>query len=318
MRLSIPFLIVSVGLLSPPVATFQAASPEEQEIAILTIRQDKIRARTTAELLPIARQAGGHFQAIAAELSEKQRSCPESRFRGSHGPGAKYDVFLGGLRIGEAIARRADVGAYSCSALCVVSAETTVKGNLGGRKDFRRGFDPTGNFEEDITQFVALSPSSSRIEFRTVPVEPPSKMMRDSVARLVRTRLLKRRKPDAQTKVQLEDFRLFHSTRAGALHAFVRAAREDTGHDEVKAMTAIVNIVGGRAAEVLLESVSEGNRYRGAANYEFVDAIDLNGDGRSEILVIYHDYEFHEFQFLRLTSGHGRYEVVHKGPTYGC
>ena len=43
-----------------------------------------------------------------------------------------------------------------------MSAETTVTSNLSGRKDSRRGFEGTENFNENITQFVALSSSPSR------------------------------------------------------------------------------------------------------------------------------------------------------------
>ena len=74
----------------------------------------------------------------------------------------------------------------------------------------------------------------------------------------------------------------------------------------------------GKPADVLFELLSDGDTDHGAPVYEFVDAIDLDADGRPELLVIYHDYEFHEFQVLRLGAGQHRYDIVHRGPTYGC
>jgi len=68
--------------------------------------------------------------------------------------------------------------------------------------------------------------------------------------------------------------------------------------------------------ESLFELIEDGGEDQGAASYQMVDALDFDGDGTSEMLVIYHNYEFHEFQILRRIGS--KFEIVHKGPSYGC
>lgn len=317
MRRPIVLFMFPFVLLSTPVAAVPVATPEDVEVALLTVRHDNLRTRTTADLLPLARYADRHFHPIASELDENQTTCPVTGFRGWQQPGVKYTVFLGGLPIGEAIAQRPEVGSYDCSALCVVSATTNVKPTLRGRKDSQRGFNLNEDFDESLTQFVALSASSSRKEFRTVLTDSLSKAVRRSVIRLVTTRLKKHASAsNDRGKVEVEDLRLFHANRTGGTHAFVRATLEGATRDEFTAISALVAMSEGTATKILWELVSQGDQDKGAEVVELVDALDLDGDGRSELIGIYHNYEFHEFQFFQLVGG--RYEVVHKGPSYGC
>jgi len=316
MRLSALGVLLPLCLLLPALAALPAQTPEEPEIAILTIRYDKVHNRTTKELLPIARHASGQFQEIPVEGIKGQKDCPDVSFRGWREPGTQYNVYFGGNRIGQARARRHTLGAYDCSALCVVSVETKVGLAHGGRKDSRLGFDHTGRFDETMAQFVAMSSSAAETGFQTLPAGAVSKGVRRSISRFAISRLREKSgKLDASAKVTIKRLQVFLSSRDGERHAFVQAVQEGP-NDLIKVIAAVVGIRRNGPPEPLFDLVSSGDTDTGAASYEFLDALDIDGDGRSELVTIYHNYEFHEFHILRFDGK--RYEVAHKGPSYGC
>ena len=162
-------------LLLPP------AGFAEQEIAVLTIRRDNIHKSTTSELLPIAKVDHGRFQAIAGVEATDTRACAPKNFMGWERAGVVYDVLYRGGVIGNAIAKRHDRRGYSCSELCVVAAATTLKERAPGIKTERKGFNPSGFFDESITQYVAYSTTDGQSPYSTRIAAPLTKSERGAL-----------------------------------------------------------------------------------------------------------------------------------------
>jgi len=306
----------TLGLLTPFLITTlpaAAVAVDVRTVAILTVRLDNIRSRTTAELIPVARYSDSRLHGIDSEQQGDDPTCSSVASVSPLRPGETFDVYFQGKLVGRIVGRDYTLAAYDCSGLCVMATEVDFSVPEGTRKDTRLGFDPSGDFDETLLQLVALSPSTAAPVFETSVPEKPSSRTRGVLAQLSESHL--RTGSETQTLAQVEDIRLFRRTAHGEIHAFITASREDQSY-EIAVLSAIVRLEEESNGELLFSLLAKGDKDSGAAAYEFLDAIDLDGDGVAEVVAVYHNYEFHEFVILALKGG--RYEVVHRGPSYGC
>lgn len=310
-RHSLVQVVLLILLILLPSAGFA-----EREIAVLTIRTDNIHKSTTSELLPIARVDNGSFKAIDGVEDTDTRECSPSTFAGWERTGTMYDVLYRGGVIGSAAAKKHDRGGYSCSALCVVTATTKLKDRPPGLTATRKGFAPSGDFDESITQYVAYLPSDGKRPYSTRISDPLTKSEREALEAYAKGKLAKtNQSPSLHVRVLDDPVESFLGSKDGEVNVFFTAvAKEPNGG--LRAISSVVRQGKAGALESLFELIEDGDEDKGAASYEFVDAVDFDGDGISEMLVIYHNYEFHEFQILRRAGS--KFEVVHKGPSYGC
>jgi hypothetical protein len=307
---SVHFVLLLLWLLLP------SAGFAEQEIAVLTIRTDNIHKSTTSELLPIAKVDNGNFKAIDGVEDTDTRECSPNTFAGWERTGATYDVLYRGGVIGSATAKKHDRGGYSCSALCVVTATTKLKELAPGIKTTRRGFDTSGAFDESITQYAAYFPNAGPRPYSTRIADPLTKSDREALEAYAKGKLVKTNQtPSPLVRVLDDRVESFLGSKDGGVNVFFTAVAKGPNGD-LRTISSVVRRGKAGAFESLFELTEDGDEDKGAASYEFVDAVDFDGDGISEMLVIYHNYEFHEFQIFRRVGS--KFEVVHKGPSYGC
>lgn len=305
------------------LAILSSPALASHEIAVLTVRRDNIHKTMTSELIPIAKIDQGKISSIKkVEVNEKE-VCSPTEFSGSRKPGVVYDVLRRGEVIGTTTSVKKSEGSYSCSALCVVRATTSLKIKSPGIKSERRGFDKSGIFDESITQYVAISSQSIASNETTPPFSskvstPVSNEDRTALSAFAEKRVLSGVKR-AGRKFRLESAEAFVATEAGEINFYLVGVLDHLApkpDSEIRVITTVVrkNAVG--EIESLFELLESGDLDKGAATYELVDAIDFDSDGVVELLVIYHNYEFHEYQILKLRGT--KFEIVHKGPSFGC
>jgi hypothetical protein len=288
----------------------------EQEIAVLTIRTDNIHESTSSELLPIARIDKGNFKAIDGVEDTDTLECSPKTFAGWERAGTTYDVLYRGGVIGSATTQKHDRGGYSCSALCVVTAATKLIERAPGIKTTRRGFDSSGSFDESITQYVASTTSNGPRPYSTRIAGPVTKSDREALEAYAKGKLAKTNQtPSSRGRVLDDPVTYFLGSKDGEVNVFFTAAAKGPNGD-LRAISSVVRRSKDGVFESLFELIEDGNEDHGSPSYEMVDAVDFDEDGTSEMLVIYHNYEFHEFQILRRVGS--KFEVVHKGPSYGC
>jgi hypothetical protein len=283
----------------------------ESEVAVLTIRKDNLGKSTTTELLPIARIASGRFEAIAGVEDTDTRACAPKNFRGWSHNGTVYDVIYRGNVIGSAIAKSHDHRGYSCSALCVVTAITKLNERAPGIRSRTRGFDPSGSFDESLTQFAAYSTTDAQRPYSTRTASPLTKSERQALEAHAKAKLAKKTKKASTIRVTMNSVESFVGSKDGDVNVFFSAVMKRP-NGAIRVITSVVR----QRDDGVFELIEDGDEDRGAAYYEVMDAADFNGDGISELLVIYHNYEFHEFQILQRVGP--KFEIVHKGPSYGC
>jgi len=285
------------------------------EIAVLTIRRDNIHKVTKSELLPIAKVDRGYFSAIEGVEDLENSACGPTTFRGWAQTGVSYEVLYRGAPIGTAKALERDRGGYSCSELCVVRAATTLKEKAPGVKGQRRGFDPSGSFDESITQYVAYSKTNGTRPYSTRVATPLRSVDRMALQAYAKARILRNRNKEFTGRLEIDSVESFIVSKTGDANIFVSASVMSQ-NGELRALSAVVKRAVNGKFDSLFELLEDGDEDRGAASYELIDAVDFDGDGVTELLVIYHNYEFHEFQVLKRVGS--KFEIVHKGPSYGC
>jgi hypothetical protein len=291
------------------------AASADAEIAVLTIRRDNIRKVTTSELLPIAKVARGRFSAIEGVEDLENSACAPTTFRGWSQTGVSYDVLYRGVAIGTAKALERERGGYSCSELCVVRAATSLKEKAPGVEGQRTGFDPSGSFDESITQYVAYSTTDGKRPYSTRMTTPLTSADRRALQAFAKARIVRDHRKESTGRVEMDSVEPFIGSKAGDVNVFVSAV-VTSPDGELRALSAIVKQVAHGKVDSMFELLEDGDEDRGAASYELLDAADFDGDGVTELLVIYHNYEFHEFQVLKRIGS--KFEIVHKGPSYGC
>jgi len=297
---------------------FVFASPvasAEEEIAVLTIRRDNIHKSTRSELVPIARIVRGQFQPIAGVEDPENGACAPTTFRGWAQAGVTYEVLYRGGVIGSTIAQKHGRSGYSCSELCVVSAATSLKQKAPGLKSQRKGFDPSGLFDESITQYVAYATTDGKRPYSTRMTASLKSSDRSALQTYAKTRVVGGGSETARRRILMDTIAPFVGSKAGEVNIFLSGVVKGP-KDALRVISAVVKRGEDGKFESMFEVIEDGDEDRGAASYELVDAIDFDGDGMAELLVVYHNYEFHEFQILRRTGA--RFEIVHKGPSYGC
>lgn len=295
------FLVVS----GPPAAS--AAEMGEVSVALLTVRENSNHGRESSEVLPIAVwRSSGWAGVPGVEGSQPQRCqadvvAPEVA--------RKDAVYWRGTRIGSAIRQTAAVGRYACSSLCVQSVDASFAAASGGRIDARVGYSLAGPYEEHLRQFVAVSPElDSTFSTDSAPIT-------DTQLRIVEGSLrgaLHLTSRDGPLTIR--SVTPFRWRRAGDLAVDIVATV--TRGDVVEAITAIVDVADGRAAQVLFELRSSAPQLDGLEVADFVDALDFDGDGVAEVVMIKHGYESHSVQLLRFDGS--AYRMVADGPAYGC
>jgi hypothetical protein len=286
----------------------------EEEIAVLTIRRDNIHKTTKSELVPIAKVEHGQFRAIAGVEDPEHGVCAPKTFRGWAQPGVAYDVLHRGNVIGTATSTRQERGAYSCSELCVVRTVTSLREQAPGIRSQRRGFDPSGTFDESITQYVAYAAAEGKQPYSTRITVPLTSADSTALRAYAKARMLGEGKASTR-RVSMGSVEPFIGSKAGEVNIFVSAViKRPKG--TLRVISAVVKRADDGTFNSMFELLEDGDEDRGAASYEFMDAVDFDGDGIAELFVVYHNYEFHEFQILKRIGS--KFEVVHKGPTYGC
>jgi len=194
----------------------------EQEIAVLTIRTDNIHKSTSSELLPIARVDNGSFKAIGGVEDTDTLECSPKTFAGWERAGTTYDVLYRGGVIGNATAKRHDRGSYSCTALCVVTAATKLKERAPGIKTTRRGFDPSGSFDESITQYMAYSTSEGQRPYSTRIAGPLTKSDREALEAYAKAKLAKtNQSPSLRVRVLYDPIESFLGSKDGEVNVFL-------------------------------------------------------------------------------------------------
>ena len=303
-RLAILLLLAFVS----PIAS------AEEEIAVLTIRRDNIHKSTRSELVPIARIVRGHFQAIAGVEDPENGSCAPTTFRGWAQTGSTYEVLYRGGVIGSAIAQKRSRSGYSCSELCVVTAATSLKQKAPGLRSQRKGFDPSGVFDESIMQYVAYATTDGKRPYST-RMTVSLKSSDRSALQTYAKKVVGEGSGATKRRILMETVEPFLGSKGGEVNIFLSGVAKGP-KDALRVISAVVKRGEDGKFESMFELIEDGDEDRGAASYELIDAIDFDGDGMAELLVVYHNYEFHEFQILRRTGA--RFEIVHKGPSYGC
>jgi hypothetical protein len=244
------------------------------------------------------------------------RECSPNTFAGWERTGTTYDVLYRGGVIGSATATKHDRGGYSCSALCIVTAATKLKEKAPGIKTTRRGFDSFRPFDESITHYVAYSRSNRPRPYSTRIAGPVTKSDREALESYAKAKLaIVNQTPFPHVRISDDPVESFWGSKDGEVDVFFTAVAKEPNGD-LRAISSVVRRGKNGEFESLFELIEDGDEDKGAASYEMVDAIDFDGDGISEMLVIYHNYEFHEFQILKRVGS--KFEVVHKGPSYGC
>jgi hypothetical protein len=266
--------------------------------------------KSTAELLPLAQWLGDRF---AQGVWEFTSDCSQFGVRGAFQPGERYNVYHRGKLLGEALSGEYLVGSYDCVGLCVMRTNAKFSVPKAVARESKIIFDQKGTLHETLFYLVALSSSAGAPVFETSVPKELSPQIRDFLTRFSGSQLDSSIGPGG--KIKVASTHLFRNSPHGELFAFVNATRKEDD-DKESTLSAILPLTEEPGADILF--LFFGNDYidRGPPFYEFVDSIDVDGDGFAEVVAIYHHYELHQFVILGLRNG--RYEVVHRGPSYGC
>lgn len=302
--------VFPVLLLLMPIAPEKTA--DKRTVAIMIVRHDNLRSRTRGELLPIAQTTVGGFRGITPEQPNDDAPCAAVGSASSFRRGEQYDVYFRGRRVGQATTGTYGVSPYDCSGLCVLATPVRFPVPEQALLDTRVGIDEYGMFDETLRHLVALPPSAREwVSDTSAPTVLPVGT-RDLVTQWVSRELPSR---GLGGNVTVEDVKFFRSTTRHGLEAFVTAVREEDG--ELAVVSAVVRVGVGRDAEVLFRFLRKGDPDRGAASYEFLDAVDVDGAMvlRTSLLSTMTTSSTSSSSFS-LRSG--KYEVVHRGPSFGC
>lgn len=287
----------------------------DEEIAVLTIRRDNIHKTTSTELLPIARIEHGRFRPIKGVEYPEKSVCAPSAFRGWAHPGIIYDVLYRGEVVGTARSVKQAHESYDCSELCVVRAATSLKERAPSVETQRKGFDESTFFDESISQYAAYASTDGKRPFSSRTTAPLDSSVRSALLEFVSVRMAGKAHKASARRVSMDAVEPFIASRAGEINIFVSAVLKQPG-GALRAISTVVQQRDDGTFESLFELMKDGDEDWGAAYYELIEAADFDGDGLAELLVGYHNYEFHEFQILKRNNA--RFQIVHKGPTYGC
>ena len=305
-RVLLAFL--SFGLCLPVLS--QAAD----EVAVLVVRQDKVKKASVSELIPVAKVVDGKYISIAAGDPGDKGVCTPADFRAWSTLGLKYDVYFRGDFIGSTVSGRKAVAGYSCTGLCVVTAKTTLLERVAALRYDRKGFDPSGSFDESISFHIAYLSPEGKQPFNSRIGKPLSSAERAEFTQYARQRLASKGK-SGQGKMSVEAMHAYLGNSAGEVHVFI-SAQMNLPDDVVRVISTVVKRSEDGGILALYELLDEGDIDRGGENHDLVDVADFDGDGRTDLLLIYNNYEFHEFQIMKQTEM--GLETVLKGPSFGC
>lgn len=298
--------VLSIGFCLPGI------SCAADEVAVLVIRHDKIGKVTESELIPVAKIVDGKYISIAAADPDDKGVCAPVDFRAWSSPGLKYDIYFRGDFVGSTVSGKRTRGGYSCTALCVVNAKTSLLERVVGLQYGRKGFDPEGSFDESIAFHVAYLSSEGKQPFNSRASKPLSSADRADFTRYTRQRLASK---GGQGKVSVDAMHSFLGNKAGEEHVFI-SARMSLPDDALRVISTVVKRSKEGDIHALYELLTDGDIDRGGESHDLIDVADFDGDGRTDILLLFHNYEFHEFQIMRQTDS--GLETVLKGPSFGC
>lgn len=295
-----------IGFFSPGV------SLAADEIAVLVLRHDNVKKVSNSELIPVAKIVDGKYISIAAAEPDDKGVCTPVEFKAWTTQGLKYDIYFRGDFVGSTVSGRRTRGGYSCSELCVVNAKTSLLERVVGLQYGRKGFGPDGSFDESITYHLAYLSTDEKQPFNSRVSMPMSSVERADFTKYARQRLASK---GGQGKVSVDSMVPFLGSKAGELHVFI-SARMNLPNDAVRVISTVVTRTKEGGIQALYELLKDGDIDRGAESHDLIDVADFDGDGRTDLLLLFHNYEFHEFQILRQTDS--GLETVLKGPSFGC
>ncbi len=288
------------------------ASHAADEVAVLVIRHDNTKKVTESELIPVAKIVGGKYISIAAAEPDDKGVCAPVEFRAWSTQGLKYDIYFRGDFVGSTISGKRTRGGYSCTALCVVNTKTSLLERVVGLQYGRKGFGPDGSFDESITYHLAYLSADGKQPFNSRVSVPMSSVERADFTKYARQRLVSK---GGQGKVSVDSMVPFLGSKAGELQVFI-SAQMNLPDDAVRVISTVVTRTKEGNIQALYELLKDGDIDRGAESHDLIDVADFDGDGRTDLLLLFHNYEFHEFQILRQTDA--GLETVLKGPSFGC
>lgn len=300
------FLLV-LGCDSKPNSMTALSTSAVHDIAILTVRKGNVRGSITMELLPLARRVNGTYLPVTIPDPDTQGETDCTTFD-ERDSGLKtatdYGVYFQGRLLGRARSGSHRVAVYACSGLCVMSAQSDLKLPAGAR------FDQT-----IIQQLIAVSPPNSGGIFETSLPSTKQTNIDQVASQFAKSKLFDRGE-ETPVPIRMKQVQAFRSSLGkNDTHVFLCAVGEGPG-DRLRMLTAVIPATSSTDKQPMFFMLQEGDIDRWAPYYDFLDALDIDGDGLSEIVAIYNNYEYHQFQILKFT-GHS-YEVFLKGPEYGC
>jgi hypothetical protein len=288
------------------------ASRAADEVAVLVIRHDNVKKVTDSELIPVAKIVDGKYISIAAADPDDKGVCAPVDFRAWSSSGLKYDIYFRGDFVGSTVSGKRTRGGYSCTELCVVSAKTSLLERVVGLQRGRKGFGPEGSFDEDINFYVTYLSSEGKQPFNSRVSQPLMSTDRADFTRYARQRLASK---GGKGQVSVDSIVPFLGSTAGEVQVFI-SARMSLPDDVVRDISTVVTRSKEGTIHALYELLDDGDIDRGGESHELVDVADFDGDGRTDLLLLFHNYEFHEFQIMKQTDS--GFETVHKGPSFGC
>jgi hypothetical protein len=290
---------------------------DAREVAILSVRHGEGGEGATAELLPVVLCLSGRFEEVGSYDEMTQEDCTSLRFAGMRSPGIDYIIYHRGLPVGSATSLTPTHGRYACSELCVVMADLAMAPVNPDLAAWPWGRDEAGTESGGATSYIALSAEPQEVVFSALPADTLDTATREAITRYAWFGLLGRAGGTTdEATIDVAPPQVFVSRPSGELHAFVAATQEGPG-DFRRSLGAIVGIEADGELRTYFKSVDDDNRGGyGLESYRFFDALDIDGDGRSEVIAVMHLWENNIFCILRFDGA--RYEIVHRGPSYGC
>jgi hypothetical protein len=290
-----------------------AAGEGARTLAVCITRHDNIHNRLSTEILVIGRISAGVYTPVREDDFTSPGDSGSSRRVALMKAGRHFDVFRRGGLAGSLSVTSVALKEFDCSSLFIGMTNAALPVDTSGPAHSISGGHETEDFDYSLTYRLALSAPPGPV-MRETPV-PVVVAQRDTevVKALASSCLAGGKGRTAPVDIRFKTLE-FRSIGPAGTTVGIFTAVGGNRHGS-RSVSGVVSIRAGGIDTLLL--VSEENEAGSwGEGHEFLDALDLDGDGVPELVFVVNGYESTGFEVYKLKNG--RFRKVMEIDAWGC
>ncbi len=288
-------------------------------LAILNVREDLVKKRTTEEILLIGKSSDGKYEVVShwdnrKKIMISQRDVLLKKFN-------KFRVYRRGAVIKEIVVTKVFTDSFDCEELIVGTGESKnmdigINKHKSNNYEISSGFNQHGNFKYKNTRFIAINSNSSSIKTQSKSIPIRYKIKKDTKKQIydyVSKELLHKNTEIREGDIKITTLLGYNLNKDNKTDYLVVAKAENSKTKESGIF--VLNILKNHITSLLNEGMVNSPSSWGNG-YELLDVLDLDGDTIPELIFETKGYESTGYEVFKLENN--QFLKVFSDTIYGC